>query len=49
MPTARRYASAAAVNGIVYVIGGFNGSNLNTNEAYGPGSVDKAYYIHVKN
>lgn len=36
MPTARYGAAAAVVNGIIYVIGGYNGNYLATVEAYNP-------------
>ena len=36
MNTARRYLGAATVGGKVYVIGGYNGSYLGTNECYDP-------------
>lgn len=36
MPTARSSAGVAVVSGKIYVIGGYNGNALNTNEMYDP-------------
>ncbi len=36
MPTGRAYAAAAAANGKIYVMGGYNGGNLSANEEYDP-------------
>jgi hypothetical protein len=36
MPTARTWLTSSVVNGIIYVIGGYNGAYLSTNEAYDP-------------
>jgi N-acetylneuraminic acid mutarotase len=36
MPTARRTGGAGVVGGIVYLVGGYNGSQLNTVDAYNP-------------
>jgi N-acetylneuraminic acid mutarotase len=36
MPTARNGVAAAAINGLIYVAGGYNGSHLLTVEAYDP-------------
>ena len=36
MPTARYSLTSSVVNDIIYVIGGYNGSYLSTNEAYNP-------------
>jgi N-acetylneuraminic acid mutarotase len=36
MPTARHGLAAVAIDGIIYAIGGFNGSSLTTVEAYNP-------------
>jgi len=38
MPTARRYPASGVIGGKLYIVGGFNGSNLNVNEAYDPAS-----------
>jgi N-acetylneuraminic acid mutarotase len=38
MPTARYDLASCAVNGIIYVFGGWNGSPLSTVEAYDPGA-----------
>jgi len=36
MPTARNWCTSSAVNNVIYVIGGYNGSMLAINEAYDP-------------
>jgi hypothetical protein len=36
MPTARRYLAAGVIDGVLYVVGGEDTSNLNKNEAYNP-------------
>ncbi|MEW6769999.1 MAG: kelch repeat-containing protein [Bacillota bacterium] len=36
MPIARRGLTSSAINGILYAVGGYNGSYLSTNEAYDP-------------
>src|SRR5207245_687839 len=38
MPTSRHEVAAAVVNGVLYAIGGTNGSVVDTVEAYDPGS-----------
>lgn len=47
MPTARYQLAAAAIDGILYAVGGYNGSNSQaTNEAYTP---QRVLYLHQKN
>ena len=36
MPTARNHLAAAAANGVLYALGGFNNALLPTNEAFTP-------------